>query len=224
MNSKIVIIFCLFFAVLFIACNNTIEKQRSELININTGSNFQKSENLTEKIAPKNINDNVRRIDFQNFTHPYIPTKYKEYFGNRKNLVVKNNQISSNSNDEADQFDLAVDVNSYIDLTGDNIEEAVLVLSILLPNRAMPSCLFVYTIDNSKPKLLWSYESGKWDVKGFKDVYIDNNNLVIEEFNGEDSPICCPKSFYKTAFKWDGNSFQVMTNELHSYDKENRLP
>lgn len=165
----------------------------------------------------------ILTVDFQNFTYPWIPTENKKYFGKDSNIKLKEGRIFS-SEDEIEQFDVAAEVIAYTDLNDDGIEDAVVSLSILLPNRAMPNCVFVYTIKNSKPLLLWKYESGKRDVKGFKDISVENNNLIIEEFNIEDSPICCPRSFYKTFFVWKDNSFQVDKEELLPYVKGNRLP
>ncbi len=115
-----------------------------------------------------------------------------------------------------DEIGVSLDNINYGDTTTDGQEEAIINLSIQTGGSATPNAIYVYTIKNEKPELLWSFDTGDRAEGGLKKVYAENGNLIVELFgddkfeNGEweyDIPegkfkgLCCPKVFTKFRFK-----------------------
>jgi len=94
--------------------------------------------------------------------------------------------------------------------------------------------VFIYTLQNKTPKLLWSFDT--WDKAdgGFKRAYAENSELIVELFGDDkfendewefDFPkgkvigYCCPTAYTKIRFKWNGEKFTAQgTPELFDYD------
>ena len=214
--------FPLLLSLLFGCTHDLPEKptvSRSEPSPSPTSSLTIKKQDSSESL----LDQSIRRIDFNEFTFPWVPAKQREFFGNRKELSVAGGRLTAQGDDEASDYDVAIDV-EYHELTGDKIEDALVTVSILLPNRAMPSSIFVFTKKDTKVRLLFKYESGQRDVKGFKTVQVENQTVIVEEYNIRDSPICCPKSFYRTIFEWRANRFELLSDEMLDYPHPSRLP
>ena len=67
---------------------------------------------------------------------------------------------------------------SYGDVTKDGVEEAMVVLPIETQGSAIPYYVYVFTMENGKPKLLWDFEAGDRADGGLRQVYADNGQLV----------------------------------------------
>ncbi|MCA1640257.1 MAG: hypothetical protein LC768_18375 [Acidobacteria bacterium] len=122
----------------------------------------------------------------------------------------------------------------YWDLTGDGKEEAILTLSIQTGGSAIPELIYIYTLQNSKPKMLWGFMTGDRAEGGLKEVYAENGELVVELFGVDKfennewkfnlpkegaGGLCCPTVFTKFRFKWNGRNFALIGKpELFDYD------
>src|SRR5262245_30069795 len=113
---------------------------------------------------------------------------------------------------------------SYCDVTGDGQEEAIVVLSILTGGSAMPNCVYVYTWDQRRPKLLWAFDTGDRADGGLRRVKAENGRLLVELYGngkliGKDSGAddktnrgsCCPTLFTRAYYKWTGKGFRLVS-------------
>lgn len=94
-------------------------------------------------------------------------------------------------------------------MSGDGVEDAIVVLAPVLTGSATPLVIYIYTLKDSGPKLLWAFSSGDRADGGLRRAYGDKGRLIVEQF----SPIkskgaCCPTRFTRTAYAWDGSSFK----------------
>jgi hypothetical protein len=117
----------------------------------------------------------------------------------------------------------SVDIGSvdYGDVTGDGIEEAMVVLYAEVGGNESTQDVFVYTSQGRHLKLLWKFATGDGADGGLKRVYAENGKLVVELYGlgakigkeryGKNPPevgTCCPKHFTRTIYKWTAGRFQ----------------
>lgn len=171
-----------------------------------------------------NLNSPIRKVDFDNFTYSAIDD-YGETF------TLKNAEKTFKMGEE-DGIDLFR--TEYADLTDDGNEEAILTMSIQTGGSSMPNLIYIYTLKNTKPKLLWGFMTGDRAEGGLKKVYAENGELVVETFGDnkfEDdkwkfdfpqnrfSGYCCPTAYTKIRFKYNGTKFVAQGKpELFDYD------
>jgi hypothetical protein len=115
---------------------------------------------------------------------------------------------------------------TYGDVTGDGVEDAAVAIGISIQGSAIPDYVYIYTIVNGSPtpKVIWDFETGDRADGGLRNVYGENGQLVIELFGKDriigdqlyrgDEPLCCPSSFTKTFYKWNGSSFEKLRSEV----------
>jgi hypothetical protein len=177
----------------------------------------------TPTVTP-NLDSPIRKIDFENFTYPW----------NRENFILKNGERPFVMKG---QMGVSFAKAEYGDLTNDGAEEAFIKLNLQTGGSSMPNVIYVYTLENKKPKVLWSFTTGDRARGGFKEIFAENGELIVETFgdnkfeNGEwkfDYPKdkfkgdCCPTVYTRIRFKWNGKKFVVAgTPELFDYDYQN---
>jgi hypothetical protein len=170
--------------------------------------------------APKK---SIRAVDFRNFSFPeteglHIPNSRKRSF------KLKDGELPETRNKRrfVDEMGIHLSEVSYGDVTGDGKEEAIVVLSILTGGSAMPNCVYVYTWDRRRPKLLWAFDTGDRADGGLRRVKAENGYLLVElygnrrilgkDFYEEDKTnrgACCPTLFTRARYKWAGNRFRL---------------
>lgn len=171
----------------------------------------------------------IREVDFKNFT--YSIESGKDTF------TLKNGETPFG---DGKDILFALENIEFADLTGDGEEEAIIkILSEY--GGTSTSFMYVYTLENQKPKILWSAAAG-FDAKGgLKRFYSDGGTLVVElfgknrfiesknkfEFSDEtDVPqnLNRPTKFTKFRFKWSGEKFVPESEpELLDYDLKNKV-
>lgn len=205
----IVLLLAIFF--IFSAC------QKSANENTQAQSQPTVSPTLDEKLL-------IRKIDFKNFTYSdntgkniFTLTNGEEPFGNMKDIAFSLRSIE------------------YADLTNDKEGEAIINISIQY-GAGSSGLFYIYTLENDKPKILWYVESGYGAEGELKKVYAENKSLIVELFGNnkfientgkfkfpdqKDVPkdLCCPTTFTKFRFKWNGEKFVVEGKpELFDYN------
>jgi hypothetical protein len=108
---------------------------------------------------------------------------------------------------------------NYGDVTGDGIEEAMMMFGIESRGSAILEIVYVYGLKNGKPILLWSFETGDRADGGLCQVYADHGNLVVELFGKDriigknlyrgDEPLSGPSSFTRARYEWRGSKFRL---------------
>jgi len=172
----------------------------------------------------------IRKIDFSNFTYPEIED-FPETF------TLKNGEKPFKHGEE-----IGIDLGrtEYSDVTGDGEEEAILTMSIQTGGSSIPNLIYIYTLENGKPKLLWGFMTGDRAGGGLKKVYTENDELIVELFGkdrfiesknvfdfpneiGLKNGLCCPTDFTKFRFEWNGKKFVIKVKpELFDYERKNQ--
>lgn len=122
----------------------------------------------------------------------------------------------------------------YGDANNDGAEDAI--VSIVAETGGNCSCdmVYIYSLDDNKPKLLWAFGTGDRAEGGLKKIYAENGELVVQLFGdnkfendkwkysiaeGKFNGYCCPTTYTKIRFKWNGEKFIAQGKpELFDYD------
>jgi hypothetical protein len=203
------------------------------LVIVFTFSACQKSEVKNNAPASQengqNLYATIREVDFKNFTYPVETGK--------DTFTLKYGETPF---DKGEDILFSLENIEFADLTNDSEDEAV--IKILAEyGGTSTGLIYVYTLENKKPKNLWSTASG-YDAKGgLKRFYSENGGLIIElfgnnqfieskgkfEFSDEaDVPknLYRPTKFTKFRFKWNGEKLVLEDKpELFDYDLKNEI-
>src|SRR5215475_9440505 len=165
----------------------------------------------------------IRAVDFRNFSYPeteglHIPHSRKRSFKLKDGALPE----TRDKRGFIDEMGIYLSSVSYGDVTGDGKEEAIVVLSILTGGSAMPNCVYVYTWDQPRPKLLWAFDTGDRADGGLRRVKAENGRLLVELYGNrrilgkdlyaEDKTnrgACCPTFFTRARYKWTGIGFRL---------------
>ncbi len=185
----------------------------------------------SEDPAVKKIDPSIRKFDFKNFTYPLTEDQGG---GNGETFTLKNGRQEGSEQ----QIEATLQKIEYGDVTGDGKEEAMIGIYPYSGGNCQCYMVFIYALEDKKPKLLWSFDT--WDKAqgGFKRAYAENGGLIIELFGdskfengkwdfqipeGKFKGLCCPTVYTKNRFKWSGGKFVVEgTPELFDYDWKNQ--
>jgi hypothetical protein len=166
--------------------------------------------------------NNIRTVDFRNFTYPWYPSYLKSPSGSRK-VTLKDGKFETVEDEKAaiKYLLLELDDVSYSDLTKKDSEEAVVyVRGISIFNRFV-GCVFIYSFVNGSPKLLWKYEIGDRADGGLRRIEVEDRALIIEQNTLDGAAgLCCPKKFVRRHFKWNGKEFRNTKSETLTDEKK----
>jgi hypothetical protein len=152
----------------------------------------------------------IHSVDFANFTYPW--TAGLTIRGGTKTFTLRDGKRPEvrDTRGHVEQIGVYLEEVSYGDVTGDGIEEAIIFMSILTGVSAMPGQVYIYTLRGDHPKLLWHFSTGDRAENGFRKVYADRGNLVVE-LNGPKrmgEGLCCPERFTRTRYQWRDGRFR----------------
>jgi len=117
----------------------------------------------------------------------------------------------------------------YFDITGDGQDEALVILKIETAGSAIPQLVYVFTWKDGKPELIWPFRTGDRADGGLKDLRAENGELVVElygrdrfllgqtetgKITGDEEQLCCPTSFTRSRYKWNGKNFLMQGKRL----------
>lgn len=198
---------------------NTANQNLSNITNKLSNREFQDNRNYKDF-----VNQGIHAVDFKNFTYNWFPNYHSSI--NKRKIVLRNGKNESveipKSEIPSDSYQESLANVSYADLTGDGKDEAIITVEVDF-YKWSPMCIFVFTEENKNPKEIWRYETGTIK-RGFRGLKIENNNLVIEEYDEvhDNPPRCCPKRYFRTTFSWQGNTFKKINEELLEYNLDFR--
>lgn len=188
------------------------------------------SPTLSLSPTPK-LDSPIRKVDFENFKYPwvYMNTLRMGFFELKNGEQEKTEQQAGAQLREIE----------YGDVTDDGEEEAIISISPETGGNCSCDMVYIYAYDIKKPKLLWGFGTGDRAEGGLKKIYAENGELVVELFGddkfengewkydiaeGKFNGLCCPTTFTKFRFKWNGNKFVVEGNpELFDYDMKKEM-
>jgi hypothetical protein len=177
------------------------------------------STNIPQSLAKKSI----RKVNFGNFRYP--KTKGLSEPHSRKRSIRLINGSSPESRDKQRNFTgngIFLSKVSYGDVTGEGQEEAIVVLGFLTGGSGMPNCVYVYTLNHQRLRLLWAFDTGDRAYGGLRRVTAENGRLLVElygngkiigkDLEAEDKSsrgACCPSLFTRARYRWTGNGFRL---------------
>ena len=168
----------------------------------------------------------IREIDFKKFTYPW--TEGQEL--DEKEFTLENGEKEKTDDvNGASLFKV-----EYGDVTNDGIQEAMVSLAPKTGGNCSCEMIYIYTLENKRPKLLWSFDTEDRAQGGLKRVYATDGDLIVETFGDNKfendkwdfnlprkgaGGLCCPTAYTKIRFKWNGEKFAVVGKpELFDYD------
>ncbi len=117
----------------------------------------------------------------------------------------------------------------YLDVTGDGVDEAIVVLKIETGGGAIPQIAYIFEWKGGKPELIWPFRTGDRADGGLKDLRSENGELVLELYGqdrfvlgqaetgkvtGDEEQLCCPTYFTRSFYKWNGKNFLMQRKRL----------
>lgn len=167
--------------------------------------------NLPPSVSTPTPASPIRSVDFDNISYPNFPDYSDPNGRKKKRITLKPGEGGPN-------------FINYGDITGDGVEEAMVGLGINNRGSAIPDYVYIFTLENGKPKLIWDFETGDRADGGLRNVYADNGQLVIELFGKDrviggqlyrgDEGLCCPSSFTRTRYKRTGKHFEEISRAV----------
>jgi hypothetical protein len=161
----------------------------------------------------------IRAVDFANHSYPGAAV-----YTNRRTFTLKDGMYEGllipgcrgSASDCHEPVSLVAE--TYGDVTGDSIEEAMVVLTESIRGSAIPYYVYVFAMEKGRPKLLWAVATGDRAEGGLRKVYAEKDDLVIElygkgarvngnVFAGDGNGACCPLSVTRTRYRWNGKHF-----------------
>jgi hypothetical protein len=152
----------------------------------------------------------IRKIDFANFTYPWI-AELIDPLNPKKDLTIRLGHLEPIRDDKNEVIEMGASLESvvYGDVTGDGEEDAMVVLAIRTGAQAMPRVLYVYSPNNNGARLLWTESFGDRANGGLRKVDVENGQLLIERYNPKDSKgACCPIYFTRQIYEWKQGKFR----------------
>ncbi len=152
----------------------------------------------------------IRTVDFYNFTY-FWPEGLLDPTDRDKTFRLKKGRRPETrfADGQVNEMGITLGKIVYGDVTGDEFEEAIIEMSILTGGTAQPNIVYIYTMKNRRPKLLWYFSTGDRADGGYRNAYAQNGRLVIELFNPEGSQgDCCPIKYTRTIYEWRETRFK----------------
>lgn len=208
--------------LLTVSCGDESSRQVSPVVITNSAADGSKASNPA---SPPQAN-RIRDVDFNNFTYHWYP-KWEYMLSKRTEFTLQNGKLEldvSNGSNEPAAFELANI--QYGDVTADSIEEAIITIKIDVMGNSMPYALFVYSLIDGAPRMLWVHETGDRADGGLRNVYVTTDHLLAvdqynpDQLNSSDGEsiafgLCCPKTLTHTLYKWHDSEFKKVRQETH---------
>jgi len=172
--------------------------------------------------------ENIRKVDFKNFTYPLsgrlLGHDRLEWLDVGKHAkakkppihLVRGSDLTKTSGSEIDGEQYAeyegftLESVKFADLTGDGQDEAIVVLRYHTGGTQTTDYVYVYTLDEHKPRLLAYCHTGTRAYSGLYDVYGKDGSLIFELLDPKRaSGDCCSSRVAVWHFKWQNDRFEV---------------
>lgn len=159
-----------------------------------------------------NINCKINGINFCRFTYPATKS-IAEALGAK--VKINGEDQLFKRKDKSIRYYIGIDYCLPDEITGGGkTQDVIVVLGQSTGGSGYWSSIYIYSFNKSTPKLLWKFETGDRANGGLRDIYGENNNLVVETYNElEHEGTCCPSTYTKSTYKWNKNKFQLLSAE-----------
>ena len=185
------------------------------------------SESPAEANPSPQTDSPIHKIDFDNFTYPAAPVYSKK----EKPFTLKDGRYIGRLQDGGVEPEPVYHVDTiYGDVTGDSVDEAIVVLTVSIRGTAIPYYVYIYGIERNQPKLLWGFETGDRSDAGLRRVFAEHGDLVVELYGTnmfvggdyyilDDIAACCPAHYTRSRYQWKQNRFRRIGQlEVFSHD------
>jgi len=148
----------------------------------------------------------IRSVDFCELSYPSIGPKRKKLERPDSVVSLKNGVRQPEGEDGSGLITL--EEIQYTDVTHDGREDALVTMVWHSGGTMQKSLVYVWSMKNSKPAVLWVFASGDRGFGGLHRVYGKDGDLILE-VNDPDASVgnCCSRSFIRKRFRWDGSRF-----------------
>ncbi len=155
----------------------------------------------------------IRSIDFKNFTYPRVGEQ-RSYI-RRRSFTLRDGEHPEHEIEDGMHFGQVI----YGDVTGDGSEEAIVILGIQTRGSAIPNAVYIYTLSQHGPSLLWGFMTGDRADGGLRRIQAEKGGLVMELYGKgtriggrlygtERAAACCAYSVTRTHYQWRKNRFK----------------
>jgi hypothetical protein len=160
----------------------------------------------------------IGKVDFANFTFP-LPRGWQN--ATEKEVKLEDGKHPM-TKETVGMMLLQV---KYSDLTGDSEAEAMVVLGVITGGLTNLNIVYIVKQEGNSPRIIWTFETGDKGDGGLKDISAENSLLNLELYGKDryifrqketlkieddyDTPVCCPKWFTKSTYKWNGRDFAI---------------
>ncbi|MGB7207418.1 MAG: hypothetical protein WBD27_02045 [Pyrinomonadaceae bacterium] len=154
----------------------------------------------------------IRSVDFGSFTYTW-PLDYAVGTRSARKFTLNGGELEMTKH----QMGVSLSNVIYGDVTGDDVEEAIVALSIRTGGSAIPGIVYVFAFRSGRPSQLWSFSTGDRADGGLRETYSEDGNLVVEVFGPKrrDEADGQPKRFTRSRYVWRNQRFQPQTgNEI----------
>lgn len=175
----------------------------------------------------------IGKFDFTNFTYP-SPRGWQDVDG--KEFTLENGKRPMS----AEKIGMGYVTTKFFDVTGDEKDEALVILKVLTGSITIPQVVYIFEWKNEQPELLWYFRTGDRSDGGLKRVYPENGDLAVELFGpdryifnqmettkivGDEQDLCCPTHFTKTIYNFEGGNFKLQGDRwTYSFENKNAEP
>ena len=226
-NIKLLLLI-LIVSFLFSACGKD-EVEKIQAVSDTTSANANKQiENVNTPKLPnlqseifdeksKTTDSPIGKFDFKNYVYP-LPRGWQDVDGKEATLLNGVRRMSE------EKIGLSFVTTKFGDVTGDDEDEAFVILKVETAGSAIPQIVYIFTLKNDEPQLIWYFRTGDRADGGLKDLRAETGELAIELFGqdryilgeletskitGDIEQLCCPTFFTRTRYKWNGKNFQM---------------
>jgi hypothetical protein len=164
----------------------------------------------------------IRDVDFKNFAYPKLPTGK---CSRMRTVRVRNGKYGSLDDfsprvvPRGGCWQVSVGPVIYGDVTGDEQEDAMVVLYAEAGGTESSNDVFIYTLKRNRPVLLWKFSTGDRAEGGLLKLYARDQKLVVELagenrfiggtlYGGDCTGACRPALFTRTTYQWIRGAFR----------------
>lgn len=163
-------------------------------------------------VSAVSAQSDIRKVDFKNFTYPVLCIGDKA-----ENVTVKDGEYLKEKQEDGyvDRFYFKVFDVAYGDVTGDQVDEAIILGVCNTGGTGNFSEGFIYSIKGAKPSLIARIPGGDRAYGGLRETRTEAGKLVVESNDpGVDGAACCPQRILTTQYRVTGGKLVKIGKEM----------